>query len=328
MASLLESFASMASPEALKGIARSLRVDPAVMSQGLSLAAPTLVTGLANAASTPEGLDTVMSLLPAEVTDDVVGLVETVFNTPAGRSQLRQLLDTAFAGGTATVSRTLDKATGVPVSALLPVAAPVLMNEIKKMATSQNLDADGVARMLQGEANAFMAKGGTEVDIVKEAWANVERLNKVKSHFDTKELAAIATAPMAAAGLVITSDRSWAGGISQEVAAALQTIDVAETRAGNMALIDLLPEMSQDQVETYLNSNSGDVMLGTIRSAVAAVNAKATPEQAAGYRSFLLTLADNVAKAAKEGGFLGIGAKQVTDAEAAALAQIKAAVEG
>lgn len=328
MTSLLDTFAALATPEALQGIAKSLRVDPAVMSQGLELAAPTLVTGLANAASTPEGLQTVMSLLPAEATDNVTGLVETAFNTPEGRSQLKQLMDTALGGGMGTVSRTLDKATGVPVSALLPVAAPVLMNEIKKIATAQNLDANGVARLLQGEANTFMATGGEEAAIVKDAWANVERLNTVKARFDAKELAAIAAAPMAAAGLVISSDRSWAGGISQELMAALETIDAAETKAGDIALFDLLPEMSQEQVETYLNNNSGDVMLGTIRSAVTAVNAKAAPEQAASYRSFLVTVADNVARAAKEGGFLGIGAKEVTDAEAAAVAQIKAAVEG
>jgi hypothetical protein len=39
----------------------------------------------------------------------------------------------------------------------------------------------------------------------------------------------------------------------------------------------------------------------------------------------LQTLRNNVANAAKEGGFLGIGGKAVSDAEAAALAQIQAA---
>jgi hypothetical protein len=39
----------------------------------------------------------------------------------------------------------------------------------------------------------------------------------------------------------------------------------------------------------------------------------------------LQTLRNNVANAAKEGGFLGIGGKAVSDAEAASLAQIQAA---
>jgi hypothetical protein len=58
---------------------------------------------------------------------------------------------------------------------------------------------------------------------------------------------------------------------------------------------------------------------------VAAVTAKA-PDQVAAYKAFLNTLASNIANAAKEGGFLGIGAKQVTSEEAAALETIRRAV--
>ena len=49
------------------------------------------------------------------------------------------------------------------------------------------------------------------------------------------------------------------------------------------------------------------------------VEEKATPEEAEEYRQFVLRLADVVAHAHKEGGVLGIGGKEVSPEEQAAL---------
>ena len=56
-----------------------------------------------------------------------------------------------------------------------------------------------------------------------------------------------------------------------------------------------------------------------IRDAVQLVEQKATPEEAKDYRQFVLRLADVVAHAHKEGGVLGIGGKEVSPEEQAAL---------
>ena len=56
-----------------------------------------------------------------------------------------------------------------------------------------------------------------------------------------------------------------------------------------------------------------------IREAVRTVGEKATPEEAEEYRQFILRLADVVAHAHKEGGVLGIGGKEVSPEEQAAL---------
>jgi hypothetical protein len=66
-----------------------------------------------------------------------------------------------------------------------------------------------------------------------------------------------------------------------------------------------------------------DRALGVVRSAVAAVDARATSDEAAGYRSWLLGIATVVAQAGKEDqGFLGRGGVMVNDAERAALAEL------
>ena len=50
---------------------------------------------------------------------------------------------------------------------------------------------------------------------------------------------------------------------------------------------------------------------------------KATPDEAAGYRKWLMDIAEAVAQAGKEDqGFLGMGGVAVNDAERAALAEI------
>jgi len=66
-------------------------------------------------------------------------------------------------------------------------------------------------------------------------------------------------------------------------------------------------------------------MIGALKNAATLLGSK---DQSAltGYRTLIMNVATAVAEAAKEGGFLGIGAKQVSDAERAAVAEIKAAI--
>ena len=67
-------------------------------------------------------------------------------------------------------------------------------------------------------------------------------------------------------------------------------------------------------------------LLAGVQAAVVAVDATATPEEAAQLKQWLYGVGDAVAKAAKEGDFFGIGGKQVSDAEAAVLVEIKTAL--
>jgi hypothetical protein len=60
-----------------------------------------------------------------------------------------------------------------------------------------------------------------------------------------------------------------------------------------------------------------------LHSAIAVVGQKATPEEAQEYRDFILRVADVVAHAAKEGGVLGIGGKEVTEQEQAVLDDLR-----
>ena len=63
-----------------------------------------------------------------------------------------------------------------------------------------------------------------------------------------------------------------------------------------------------------------------LRAVQALVVAKATPEEAEAFGTWLVTAAQAAADAAKEGGFLGFGAKRVSAREQAMLDQVRAAV--
>jgi hypothetical protein len=58
------------------------------------------------------------------------------------------------------------------------------------------------------------------------------------------------------------------------------------------------------------------------------VAAKATPQEVEAFRRWLVAAAQAAADAAKEGGFLGFGAEQVSAGEKKMLDQVRAAVRG
>jgi hypothetical protein len=61
-----------------------------------------------------------------------------------------------------------------------------------------------------------------------------------------------------------------------------------------------------------------------LRDAVQLLEQKASSEEVDAYRNFVLDAAEAAANAHREGGFLGIGGKQVSDSEQAALDEITA----
>jgi hypothetical protein len=65
-----------------------------------------------------------------------------------------------------------------------------------------------------------------------------------------------------------------------------------------------------------------------LRAVQALVAAKATPDEAAAFGRWMVAAAQAAADAAKEGGFMGFGAQQVSEREEAMLDQVRAAVSG
>lgn len=142
-----------------------------------------------------------------------------------------------------------------------------------------------------------------------------------KAAFNAEEWSTVTTAPALTAMGVAMSDR---GGTLRE--------SVSMARAYAEARRDESSELVREVVSTppAIDPSGmrapGDVArqgADRLREAVTLLEDKATPEELADYRRFVIAVAETVAGAHREGGFLGIGGRDVSDTEQAALDEIR-----
>lgn len=143
-----------------------------------------------------------------------------------------------------------------------------------------------------------------------------------KAAFNGEEWAEVTNAPALTAMSVVAADRG--GTLRESVSMARAYTDARRAEAS-----ELLREVvtSPPVLEPSAFQPGGDAIRQAaqkLRHAVELLEAKATPEEVADYRRFVLELADTVARAHKEGGFLGIGGRQVSEPEQRALDAIAA----
>jgi hypothetical protein len=147
-----------------------------------------------------------------------------------------------------------------------------------------------------------------------------------KADFNAEEWSTVVDGPLYAGMWVISADR---GGTLRESLAMGRAYQDARAHHGESDLLDELikspPAIDPDRLREAAG-NVGAVAAPQLRAAIAIVAAKATAAETDAYKRFVMTVAQAVASAHKEGGFLGIGGKQVSDAENQALDEISAAL--
>lgn len=147
-----------------------------------------------------------------------------------------------------------------------------------------------------------------------------------RADFNAEEWATVVDGPIYAALRVIAASH---GGRLRESLAMGRAYQDARVHHGNSEFLDDLvkspPAIDADEVR-HAQSNIADVATQRLRDATGIVGAKASPAETDSYKTFVMTVAQAVASAHKEGGFLGIGGTQVTDAENQALDEISTAL--
>jgi hypothetical protein len=147
-----------------------------------------------------------------------------------------------------------------------------------------------------------------------------------KAEFNAEEWSTVVEGPLYAGMRVISADR---GGTLRETLALGRAYQHAREGAGQSELLDELVKSPPSVDPDRLRSAGGDigaVASERLREATRILTEKATPEEIDAYKRFVMTVAQAVASAHKEGGFLGIGGKQVSDAENKALDEISTAL--
>jgi hypothetical protein len=145
-----------------------------------------------------------------------------------------------------------------------------------------------------------------------------------KADFTDEEWARLERAPLVAGMAISLADPGGPIEAVKETKAALQTVLAATERGDRGELVSAVARDSADAVRHHENPFGGFKpkgataaveILDELRAVNALVSEKASAEDAAAFRTWLLDAAQAAADAAKEGGFMGFHAVRVSEGE-------------
>jgi hypothetical protein len=138
-----------------------------------------------------------------------------------------------------------------------------------------------------------------------------------RADFNADDWATVVAGPALAAAQVMTAER---GGTFREAASLARTYQEARAEQHTEVVEALLAEPPRVDPATVRNpqelAQHADQQL---RAATEILRTQATPDELDDYRRFVLAVSRAVARAHKEGGFLGIGGKEISDSEQEAI---------
>lgn len=147
-----------------------------------------------------------------------------------------------------------------------------------------------------------------------------------KADFNAEDWSTVVDGPLYAGLRVIAADR---GGTLRESMAMGRVYQEARARQGASPLLDELIKSPPAIDPERLQAAGGDLSAVTadhLRRAMSILESTATAEELDAYKTFVMTVAQAVAGAHKEGGFLGIGGTRISTAEDQALDEISSAL--
>jgi hypothetical protein len=144
-----------------------------------------------------------------------------------------------------------------------------------------------------------------------------------KSAFNAEEWSTLVNAPALAATMMIAADR---GGTVRESVAAQRAYAEARERDNGDLLREILatPAALDPATAPRTPDEVHAEALRLLRQAIATLERLATDDEVVEYKRFVYGIAETVARAHREGGFLGIGGTEISPQEQAALDEIAA----
>jgi hypothetical protein len=144
-----------------------------------------------------------------------------------------------------------------------------------------------------------------------------------KAAFNAEDWTTIVNAPALVAMLVIAADRG--GTVRESLAAQRAYQEAVAANPGELLRAVLSTPAAMDPAQRPASPDDlRRLAPDTLRRAVALLEDTALDEEVVAYKRFVFGLADTVARAHREGGFLGIGGTEVSEHEQAALDEIAA----
>jgi hypothetical protein len=327
MSGILESFSSMITPDVSEKLSKSLGVDSSLLNKGISAVGPLVLGSLANRASTPSGSASLLNSLPAESGS---GLLGNLLGSITGGSTPATMMGSLLGPGVNAMGSTLSQKLGFNVRPLLTLAAPMIAGFVSKLVKQDRIDASGLANLLKSENETFLKNPANKAtsELVNSALKAGEKATELRNSFDDAQWMKMRMAPMAAIYLVASASPSGPIGLFKEFAAVSDAVtdavkDVSPTSLVGTAFGGGLTKDELDKLQK--DSPTKENALQSIQEGLLVVSKK-SPADIEAYRELVMNVAQKVAEASKEGGFLGIGGTRVSKEEEQALAAIKTAL--
>lgn len=329
MPGILDMLTSTFDSDLANKTARTLGVEPSLVTKGISAIGPVVLGALVRRTTTPEGADAMFRALPQTSNE---GWLSGIMDYLGGGTSGRQVLGAGsiFGAGTNAIAATLSQKLGFNVRPLINMAAPIVLSLISKAVKSQNLNAQSLATSVRGEAETFMKNPANKdaASLVHEALAASDKANAVREMFDEAEWLEVRRGPLTALYHVATASVSGPVGLVKEFTAATDAVSEATQSAradsllgaafGDGLVQDQLTQLAKDRPER-------DKLLDELHDSITIVSRK-SPSDVQAYRDAVMNAAQRAAEATKEGGFLGIGGTRVSEAEQRALDDIRNAL--
>ena len=154
-----------------------------------------------------------------------------------------------------------------------------------------------------------------------------------KDDFTEEEWVRVRRAPFVAGMAISLADPGGPIELAKETMATVKSATSPPSREQLLTEVALdiqaMTQRRQNPIGDYKPSKgmqAGIQILDELRAVKEVVAAKATPEEATAFSEWLVVTAQAAADAAKEGGFIGFGAKQVSQGEQAMLDQLRSAL--
>ena len=160
--SLLDSTRAYLTPQIISGASSVVHEPESATRLALNSAVPSLLAGLSNVASSADGTERLSNVIRdgafSPVADNAPALFGGGTPTTNMMSAGQQLLGKIFGENTSAVSEVLAGSTGIrasSASSLLGMMAPLVLGVIGKHATSQGLNASGIANLLLSQKQSI-----------------------------------------------------------------------------------------------------------------------------------------------------------------------------
>ncbi len=329
MSSLIDSVVSHITPALMGQISKALGADESAVSNALRNLAALLLTGAARKAGEPAGAAALHHALAEHKERGFFDMLKGAFGGSIGQTGADQIQALLGVGVNSMVG-TLARKSGFNLSPLLGLVTPALTHSLSATVREKGLDAAGLGAWLSQEAREFEADpaNAATVSLLREVAAAGAGAELLRQDYPDEEWRAVRIAPTAALLLVATASPSGPMGAMKEMAAASHSLNESLKHVEPVSLLGAAfgTGMTGTEIEGIrAEGRSNEALLAMIKKGYETVGRRNPPEAAA-YRQMILDGAKKLAEATTDGGFLGFGAKLVSDREAAALQQIEGAL--